>query len=172
MKSIHLHLHDLAMKMRPIVCIDGEVIALKKNQFESLETDIQTDEEEFTLAITRDHELGRSFWWLYGILIFLLSFFGVFNPPYDRRCILFSVGYKIVADRSSGIGVIFHSLEKNGRVVELETDNNFEEIKNEYHVDKTLKLRWTALLILRVLGILSLVVLLVWLLINYINKGE
>ena len=91
-------------------------------------------------------------WWLYAILSFIVSVFGIFNPPYDRKCISMDCSFIVKLKDVNNINIKFNSLSSSGRAVEVETETSFEEIKNEYTVDKIAKRRWIILLIARILA--------------------
>ena len=92
-------------------------------------------------------------WWLYAILSFIVSVFGIFNPPYDRKCISMDCSFIVKLKDVNNINIKFNSLSSSG----------FEEIKNEYTVDKIAKRRWIILLIARILAWIGIAILLGWL---------
>lgn len=137
--------------MIPNIIIDGQPVKCKKNEFGSFEVDYQTDKEEVELDISRELELKAKLWWLYALISFFVSLFGIFEPFYDRKCITLDCLYKIKLKDINEIKVKFNTLSSQGRAVEIETENQYEELKNEYHVDKIAKRRWIALLVIKII---------------------
>lgn len=169
MNSVKLKLVGINSKLIPNIFIDDQYVKCKKNEFGSYETDFQTEKDEIKIAFSRELELKSKLWWLYAILSFILSVFGIFNPPYDRKCISMDCSFIIKLKDVNNINIKFNSLSSSGRAVEVETETSFEEIKNEYTVDKIAKRRWIILLIARILAWIGIAILLGWLIANQIG---
>lgn len=169
MNSVKLKLVGINSKLIPNIFIDDQYVKCKKNEFGSYETDFQTEKDEIKIAFSRELELKSKLWWLYAILSFIVSVFGIFNPPYDRKCISMDCSFIIKLKDVNNINIKFNSLSSSGRAVEVETETSFEEIKNEYTVDKIAKRRWIILLIARILAWIGIAILLGWLIANQIG---
>ena len=169
MNSVKLKLVGINSKLIPNIFIDDKYIKCKKNEFGSYETDFQTEKDEIKIAFSRELELKSKLWWLYAILSFIVSVFGIFNPPYDRKCISMDCSFIVKLKDVNNINIKFNSLSSSGRAVEVETETSFEEIKNEYTVDKIAKRRWIILLIARILAWIGIAILLGWLIANQIG---
>ena len=163
MNSVKLKLVGINSKLIPNIFIDDQYVKCKKNEFGSYETDFQTEKDEIKIAFSRELELKSKLWWLYAILSFIVSVFGIFNPPYDRKCISMDCSFIVKLKDVNNINIKFNSLSSSGRAVEVETETSFEEIKNEYTVDKIAKRRWIILLIARILAWIGIAILLGWL---------
>lgn len=169
MNSVKLKLVGINSKLIPNIFIDDQYVKCKKNEFGSYETDFQTEKNEIKIAFSRELELKSKLWWLYAILSFIVSVFGIFNPPYDRKCISMDCSFIVKLKDVNNINIKFNSLSSSGRAVEVETETSFEEIKNEYTVDKIAKRRWIILLIARILAWIGIAILLGWLIANQIG---
>lgn len=169
MNSVKLKLVGINSKLIPNIFIDDQYVKCKKNEFGSYETDFQTEKDEIKIAFSRELELKSKLWWLYAILSFIVSVFGIFNPPYDRKCISMDCSFIVKLKDVNNINIKFNSLSSSGRAVEVETETSFEEIKNEYTVDKIAKRRWIILLIVRILAWIGIAILLGWLIANQIG---
>lgn len=169
MNSVKLKLVGINSKLIPNIFIDDQYVKCKKNEFGSYETDFQTEKDEIKIAFSRELELKSKLWWLYAILSFIVSVFGIFNPPYDRKCISMDCSFIVKLKDVNNINIKFNSLSSSGRAVEVETKTSFEEIKNEYTVDKIAKRRWIILLIARILAWIGIAILLGWLIANQIG---
>ena len=169
MNSVKLKLVGINSKLIPNIFIDDQYVKCKKNEFGSYETDFQTEKDEIKIAFSRELELKSKLWWLYAILSFIVSVFGIFNPPYDRKCISMDCSFIVKLKDVNNINIKFNSLSSSGRAVEVATETSFEEIKNEYTVDKIAKRRWIILLIARILVWIGIAILLGWLIANQIG---
>ena len=168
MNSVKLKLVGINSKLIPNIFIDDQYVKCKKNEFGSYETDFQTEKDEIKIAFSRELELKSKLWWLYAILSFIVSVFGIFNPPYDRKCISMDCSFIVKLKDVNNINIKFNSLSSSGRAVEVETETSFEEIKNEYTVDKIAKRRWIILLIARILAWIGIAIFAGWLIANKI----
>lgn len=169
MNSVKLKLVGINSKLIPNIFIDDQYVKCKKNEFGSYETDFQTEKDEIKIAFSRELELKSKLWWLYAILSFIVSVFGIFNPPYDRKCISMDCSFIVKLKDVNNINIKFNSLSSSGKAVEVETETSFEEIKNEYTVDKIAKRRWIILLIARILAWIGIAILLGWLIADQIG---
>ena len=169
MNSVKLKLVGINSKLIPNIFIDDQYVKCKKNEFGSYETDFQTEKDEIKIAFSRELELKSKLWWLYALISFIVSVFGIFNPPYDRKCISMDCSFIVKLKDVNNINIKFNSLSSSGRAVEVETETSFEEIKNEYTVDKIAKRRWIILLIARILAWIGIAILLGWLIANQID---
>lgn len=168
MRTINLKFVGINSKVIPNVTIDGQIVKFKKNEFGSYEASIQTEKDEIEIAFSRQLELQGKLWWLYAMISFIVSIFGILEPLYDRKCITMDCLFKIKLDEVNDIKVKFNSLSSTGKAVELETLNEFEEIKNEYHIDKKVKKRWIAILVVKIICWIGLAFLLGYLLLKYL----
>lgn len=163
MNSVKLKLVGINSKLIPNIFIDDQYVKCKKNEFGSYETDFQTEKDEIKIAFSRELELKSKLWWLYAILSFIVSVFGIFNPPYDRKCISMDCSFIVKLKDVNNINIKFNSLSSSGRAVEVETETSFEEIKNEYIIDKIAKRRWIILLVVSIIAWIGIAILLGWL---------
>ena len=168
MKTVNFKVVGINSKMIPNFKIDNEIIKFNKNEFDSYETTYETDKEEIELTVSRNLELASKFWWLYAFISFIVSVFGIFEPPYDKKNIVIDCKFKIKLNEFNEIKLTFNSLTTNGKAVEINTLNEYEEIKNEFYVDKKLKIRWILLLVSKILIWIALIIVIVFLVKNKI----
>lgn len=168
MKSVNLKVMGINSKIIPTFKINNEIVKFKKNEFDSYETTYQTDKDEIELTVSRNLELASKFWWLYALISFIVSIFGIFEPPYDKKNIVIDCKFKIKLNEFNEIKLTFNSLTTNGKAVEINTLNEYEEIKNEFYVDKKLKIRWILLLVSKILIWIALIIVIVFLVKNKI----
>ena len=166
MKTINLKISGLSSKLNPIVKIDDSVIKGKKNEFGSYEASYETEKDEVEISISRNLELNSKLWWLYSLISFIVSIFGIFEPLYDRKNIVVDCKFVVKLNDINEIKIKFNSMAKQGKAVEIETQNEFNEIKNEYYVDKKAKTKWRILIILKLIIWVAIIIVGVYFLIN------
>ncbi len=159
MKTVNLKFVGVNSKFVPNIYVDNKYVKCKINEFGSYEANIQTEKDEIEIAFTRELELKSKLWWLYALISFIVSIFGIFEPPYDRKCISIDCLFKIKLKEENNIKIKFNTMTTTGRAVEIETENNFEEIKNEYNIDKIAKRRWIILLVVKLVCWIALAIL-------------
>ena len=159
MKTVNLKFVGVNSKFVPNIYVDNKYVKCKINEFGSYEVNIQTEKDEIEIAFTRELELKSKLWWLYALISFIVSIFGIFEPPYDRKCISINCLFKIKLKEENNIKIKFNTMTTTGRAVEIETENNFEEIKNEYNIDKIAKRRWIILLVVKLVCWIALAIL-------------
>lgn len=169
MKNLNLKLSGVNSKFVPSIIIDGEYVKCKKNEFGSYEANYKTEKEEVEITILRDLELKGKFWWFYAIISFIVSIFGIFEPPYDRKNIVIDCRYKIKLTENNDLKIVFNNLSKQGKAVEIETKNEVEEIKNEFYIDKQTKKRWLVLLIAKIIAWIAILIVAIILIRKYIK---
>lgn len=159
MKSIYLKLVGINSKIITNIIVDNQNIKCKKIKFDSYEAIIQTEKEEIELTLSNQLELKGKFWWLFALISFVISIFGIFEPPYDRKCISINCFFKIQLNDINQVEIKFNRLSSSGKAVELETQNHVEEIKNEYYIDKMAKKRWTIIFIIKIIVWITIAIL-------------
>ena len=168
MKDVKIKLVGLNKKTRPQVSIDGNILQFKKNEFDSYECQFQTDNNEIELVVTRELELKYKFWWLFAVISFIVSIFGIFEPFYDRKSIAIDARFKVKLDSQNSIILKFNPLSTQGKAVTLEGANEPGEIENRFYIDKIAKKRWILLLILKILVWIGLGCLIAFLIAKYL----
>ena len=164
MKNVNFRLVGLDSKIIPNVFVDGQVVNCKKNEFGSYEASIQTEKDEIEVKVIRELELKSKLWWLYALVSFIVSVFGIFNPSYDRKCFSIDCLFKLkLSEENNILKIKFNNPSSSGKAITVEGCDNYEEIKNEYTIDKTAKRRRITLLIIKILVWIGLAILFGWL---------
>lgn len=168
MKNLNLKLTGLNSKIIPQITIDNNIVKCKKNEFGSYETTYQTEKDEIEISLTRDLELKSKLWWLFALISFIVSIFGIFEPLYDRKNVTINSKFKVKLNDENNINLKFNTFSPQGKAVEIETQNEYQEISNEYTVDKKAKTRWIILLVIKIVVWIGLAILLGYLIMNKI----
>lgn len=151
MRNVKLKFVGINSNFRPVIKVDGQIIKAKKNEFGSYETDYNTDNDNVEISIERNLELNAKLWWLYVIISFIISIFGLFEPPYDKRCIVIDCKFNVKLNDTNEIKLKFNTMNSQGKAVEIETQNQVDEIKNEYYVDKKAKTKRNIITLIKIL---------------------
>lgn len=167
MKSLNLKLVGINSKFKPLVSIDGKLINLKKNKYGSYESNYETEKDAVEISVNRELELKSKLWWLYSLITFIISVFGILEPAYDRKCIMTDCKFNVKLNDTNDVKMRFNPLTSQGKAIELETQNEYSEEKNEYFVDKQVKKRRKISILFKVLVWIAIIILAIY----FINKG-
>ncbi len=170
MRTVNLRVLGLDSKVCPNIIVDGKYIKGNKNKFESYEATFETEKDEVEIVIKRFLELNGKLWWLYALISFIISVFGLFEPRYDKKNIVIDCKFKLKLKDTNDVKIKFNTMSKEGNAVEIETENEYSIIENKYYVDKKAKTRWTILLLTKLVLWIIIIVLAVYFIFNKVGK--
>lgn len=150
--------------LNPNVIIDNNPVKLKKNKYGSLDGNYQTENSEIELKVCRYLELSGKLWLLMSMVFFIISIFGIFNPPYDRKCIQIDYLCKIKLKETNDIKIKINTQNAGDKAIEVESDCEIEEITNSFQIDKVAKKRLVIVRIIEVALWVALVGVIIFLL--------
>ena len=150
--------------LNPNVIIDNRPVKLKKNKYGSLDGNYQTENSEIELKVCRYLELSGKLWLLMSMVFFIISIFGIFNPPYDRKCIQIDYLCKIKLKETNDIKIKINTQNAGDKAIEVESDCEIEEITNTFQIDKVAKKRLVIVRIIEVAFWVALVGVIIFLL--------
>ncbi len=150
--------------LNPNVIIDNNPVKLKKNKYGSLDGNYQTENGEIELKVCRYLELSGKLWLLMSMVFFIISIFGIFNPPYDRKCIQIDYLCKIKLKETNDIKIKINTQNAGDKAIEVESDCEIEEITNAFQIDKVAKKRLVIVRIIEVALWVALVGVIIFLL--------
>lgn len=152
--------------MNPLCAIDGNQIVLKKDKYGVNEGTFQTDKEEVQITIYRYLELSGRFWWLMYIIFFLISIFGICNPPYDRKCIQIEYVANIRLKENTEYKFVLSGWQMSDKAITSEGNGEIEEIENKLVIDKKIKRRLTIIRLFKIIAWIGLIILAVFLIVE------
>ena len=92
MKEIRLKITGIPAASRPVLTIDGTPVRLKRKGYGFYDGCFRTEKEVAEIALSARPELSGRLWWLTALITFLLSVFGIFEPPYGKKCFAADLG--------------------------------------------------------------------------------
>lgn len=150
--------------LNPNVIIDNNPVKLKKNKYGSLDGNYQTENSEIELKVCRYLELSSKLWLLMSMVFFIISIFGIFNPPYDKKCIQIDYLCKIKLKETNDIKIKINTQNAGDKAIEVESECKIEEITNTFQIDKVVKKRLVIVRIIEVALWVALVGVIIFLL--------
>lgn len=168
MRNLNIKITGVSSKFHPYMMIDGKKVKYKKNQFGFYEINYQTEKENVEMHIYKYLELQGKFWFLYALLSFIISVFGIFEPLYDKKCVVINCKFALKLNEQNEMKIQFNNMIKEGKAVDIESNFEVEELNNSYFVDEKAKKRWKILLAFKILVWIVLVIVTVVLLAKFL----
>lgn len=144
--------------LNPILAIDGKTVKTKKNKYGNIQYSFDTEKDEIEVSVFRYLELNGRFWWLMAILFFVISIFGILNPPYEKKCIQIDYKVKLKLKENNDITIKLNVSSNDGKVGRIETVCDCEEISNNYGIDKVAQKRKKIIKVCEVIAWIALIV--------------
>lgn len=144
--------------LNPSCIIDGNHIDLKKNNYGVLEGSYQTEKDEIQLTVCRYLELNDKWWLLMSIIFFVISIFGIFNPPYDKKCIQIEYMASVKLKDNSEIKLKINNYKLTDKAIECESNCEISENINKLAVDKKAKKRLSILKLTQIVAWIGIIV--------------
>lgn len=157
MKKLNIKLTGLNLKVRPFCLVDGKQVKLVEDKFGGFDATVETENSQVEVEVSRVLEHSGKLWWLYSILSFIVSLFGIFEPRYDKKCVAINCKLKVNLNETCELKLKFNPFSSS-KACEIETQCEYIEISNEYYVDKTAKRRWRLSVVFKVIAWVAIIV--------------
>ena len=152
-----------------VVTLDGKVCEFKKHKKKrNLSYEYQTENQTAHLTVQRFVPIGAKNWWLWQLLFFFVSVFGLFNRIENKKCVVVDYEADITLAEETNVKIIIRQNSKEKNAVELVTEAVVVEHKNIKSVDKAAKKRVKFIKVFTIVFWILLVILLGILLISLI----
>ena len=157
MKVLNLTFRNIN-KLNPSILIDEKPVKLKKNENGFYVGKIETEKDEVCLKVQKYHELYGKFWFLMGMLFFVISLFGILDLRLTKNYVIFESLFKIKLNESeTNFAGILNSTSQNGKAMEFACDGEVKEEYNKCYVDDIIKKRRKILRISKILTWIALI---------------
>lgn len=138
MNTLNLSLLKAAY-YNPFVMIDGKLMKTKKQQG-ALTCSYSTDKDSVDVKIFKCSELCGKFWFLWWLLFFVISVFGLLNAPYGKDYSVIDCEFDVALQgETEFIGTLNHSKQGSGKAIDYPAKETISEIRNEYYSDEKIK---------------------------------
>ncbi len=161
MRTVNLKIQGGNSSIASSVFIDNKKVKFKKNQYAAYDAIYSTEKDEIEISISKHLELASRLWWLYALLSYLVSIFGIFNPPYSKESSMINCKLKVKLTDNNNILLKVNNSINNPKAVEVVTNNEFTEIHNQIYVDKKIKTRRTIIKLFTILSWIAMVIIVI-----------
>lgn len=156
----------LTSKLKPFtdIFIDGNIVKPKKIKGKYT---IQYSTENTTVELGIKRYSFFQTWWcyLFDLIFFVFSFFGIFDSYFARHCYRTYCKIKLDVQEQTFVKLKVLPPKKNKAVAIIESQLNYEQIENIYLIDKTARRRKIILIFLKLFTFIASIVALILLLI-------
>ena len=141
------------------VVVNGSEVKFKKGSDGLYESKFPLNENDntCTLEVFTFSEYGGKLWWLYSLLFFVVSCFGIFDVPYGKTIAL-RYKTKLTLCENTQVMLRFNPMLEGKKAVELDTNVVSEEETNGYFLDETLRKRRKIMKIIKALTWVAIIV--------------
>lgn len=166
MKEIRFKITGLPAQSSPALTADGTPVRLKRKGYGLYEGCFLTEKETAEIALSARPELSGRLWWLTALTTFLLSVFGLFEPPYGKKCFAADLGMLLPLKENNEIEIAFRTPSENEKAADVFAPNGYTETENICFTDKKTKRRRRIVFAVKALFWLGIVIAAIYLIVK------
>ncbi len=145
----------IVLKKRPTslmeMAVDGKKLLFKKNK-KRYEAVVETEKTEVDFTVKRYTHLQTRFWWLWEMLFYLATLFGILDMHGDaKKCLQSACRLTLTSAADMTYQFILNSPGRGKKVVRYEDGSPVEEKENLYFVNPALEKRKKGLTVFKAL---------------------
>jgi len=155
----------------PIIEVNGEEISYKKNQYGLIETHVESSNKPIEVKITKIFEVNGPLWFLYSMIFFVISIFGIFDNKAPKNFFSMTSTFYINPQDNCDVKFILQKRIKDAKAVEIESSNcEITEKDNQFIFDSNAKKRYKTLKIVKAFVWIALIAFIATFLVLTIEK--
>lgn len=139
------------------VAVDGQTLKFGKNG----ECAFETEKSAVTVSVFNVLEAASASYYLWSILYFFISIFGIFDSYRDFKCRKIEAEFIVRLSGETRVTVRNRAFNKKGEseAVSIECDCGYEVVKNTQYIDKPAKRRTRIMTAVRIVLFIGVIVL-------------
>lgn len=141
---------------RPTVLIDGKTVQCKKNAYGNYTCTLETDKKSVNVTVCKYLEINGRFWFLFSLLFFIIGVIGIFDPPYDKRCLTFECRFDAILSGNSEVAVRYVP-QGAGAAIGIEGNCPLVQLANRCFIDMRAKKRLKIMRAVKIILVLAAV---------------
>ena len=147
-----------------ILMIDKQPVKFKRDKQYNWVCKHETQNSKVTFEFKKYLELNVKHWFFWQILMFIVTFFGIFNTRPEKKCLELNCKIEFDVGENTEVVIRNNRFSDEGRALEIETSTNYVEHQNKYRLNKEAKQKLKKLKTTKILIGIGFAVLLVVLL--------
>lgn len=138
-------MNKLTLKIKAVqkgtfVYVDDKQQTYKKDRFSNRIYTLFTEKKQISLKIYKYQDLNTKYWWLYEIMYFFLSIFGLFDIKGKQN--YYVIKYEALIDLNEETNVDLAYDYKAGQAFkQIKTNTELHEVQNQKQISKQAKKR-------------------------------
>lgn len=116
--------------------INGELVKLKKAKNKIRTYSLDTEDGKAEIVIYKTHYYTSKNWFWWNLLYYFVSFFGLFDIRQSKKCLVLDSHFTITYEGDTKVVVRRVNFENGGKLVNVETTGQVEELSNVQYHDK------------------------------------
>ena len=142
MKTLNLKLQG-GYEYRPIIEIDGQEVAYKRNKHEAATITYQTEKDSVDIKVKNILEINGPWWWFMQMFFFVISIFGILNQRLKKTCYIIDYQASIDLPNEQNDVTLKINLAKDGaKAIDVLSETKpKDETVNLFTLDQTAKKR-------------------------------
>lgn len=157
MKTLYLKITGSQNLSNTVVYIDNKPAELKRNEFQNLTCNYETENESVNVKIYKMLDVGGIWWFITQLLFFIISIFGIFDARTKNRALSLEYEADVELKDNSSLTLGLNVPKENGTAFKVETDLNLVGKTNKFFVDVNAKKKFKYLLISKILLTLAVI---------------
>lgn len=122
-----------------IIQIDGKPVKFKKNKNNIKVYQHETENTKVVVTINKYLELNGKHWFFWQMFLFFITLFGIFDARAEKKCFVIDCKLEFFVQGDTEIELKFNKIFDGKKAVEVITEANCFESKNQYTIDKSCK---------------------------------
>ena len=157
-------------KTKPIVTIDGQRVEYERRDGGAYRIYHTSDKDKVTVRVIKILEINCKNWFLWHLLYFFISVFGLFDIRSDRKCIVYDLSFEAELIRQkTTLSVRILRPKKKGVAADIKGDTNIAVKENSFRVDKAARRKVLIFGLLKLVALAAIVALAICLIIGVIT---
>lgn len=138
--------------------IDDKKVNLTKNKFGNKAVVYETENPTVNIKIKKYLEINSKAWFLWQMLFFFLSVFGIFDLRLDKRCVILDCEFEVKLEEITTLNLSMNYVKSLEKALKVDCNADVNEIKNVAYVDEQAKKRIKILKIAKICTFFILII--------------
>ncbi len=121
------------------ITINNKFVKIRRDKKSGYYCSIETTEPRSEVAIYKNHHYHGKAWFWWNLLFFFVSFFGIFDFGYNRKCLVYDSRFYVSTEQDATVIVKRQNYVDGNLFVDIQSDAEIEQIANKQYCDKDAK---------------------------------
>ena len=118
-----------------LVTVNGKFVKFKKEKMNKHSASVEVKGDRAEVVLYRSHHYAGKGWFFWNFIYFIISVFGIFDIRKDKKCLVMDARFSVDASSDASLTLTRNKIIGQGKVVDVETSANYEELSNVQFYD-------------------------------------